>query len=78
MARGEEDVRTCNPLVSLLRMQQSYRASRYASAMLNAARAFNDKEPVAIRPVLTVRQWNQIIASIWIEQTETHRLFLAS
>jgi hypothetical protein len=73
MLSEDDRLHTCNPLASLLRMEQTYRASRYVSILLNSARDTNNKQWVEIGPAVTVREWNLIIASALTEQIETRR-----
>ncbi len=70
---ADDGLRTCNPLAHLLRVQQAYQASGYAWLVLNDARALNDKPQVEIESVVTVRDWNLIIASALTEQIEAPR-----
>jgi hypothetical protein len=73
MLTAGDELRTCNPLACLLRLRQASDASKYAAALLNCARKLNDKPRVEIEPVVTVRDWNLIIASALSEQVEARR-----
>jgi hypothetical protein len=67
------EIVTRSPAAAALHIRQVRQASAFGSFMLNAARQANGKPCVELGSIITVREWNLIVASAVTEEIETIR-----